>query len=84
MMIAVCAHPAQSASFQAERAEEGESVFHPFRALEATMREQAVIAEADAESAGDPDQSDEGPERRPGEGKRGQQCSGVNNNGANE
>ena len=54
MVNAVRRHPEDRSAFEGERAADCEEYIHPFRRLVAAMRQQAVIAHADAERAGDP------------------------------
>jgi hypothetical protein len=52
MMNAVDSNPEDRSAFERERGADSEEVFNPLGSLEAAMREQAVIADADAEVDG--------------------------------
>ena len=54
MVNAVRGHPENRAAFESERRENGQDIFQPFGNFVSAMREQAVIAHADAQAGGDP------------------------------
>src|SRR5260370_25424751 len=54
MMNAMRRHPEERASFQRQGSAYGQKIFDPFVSLVSAMREQAVIAHADAQAAGHP------------------------------
>src|SRR4029077_4392487 len=76
MMPAMDRHPAGGGILQAADAQDREAMLEPFRAIEAAMGEQAVIAEVDAQGSEDITagnrQRDPGPAEEPGqEGQQG-------------
>ena len=54
MMHAVRGHPEDRPALERQRGAGGEEILKPLGALETAMRQQAVIAESDAETAGYP------------------------------
>ena len=58
MVNAMRGDPEDRPAFERERAADGQEVLDPLRRLVAAMRQQAVVAHADAERAGDPPQDE--------------------------
>ena len=58
VMHAMSSNPEDGPAFESERAADREEILHPFGSLVAAMGEQAVVAHADAEAAGDPPEQD--------------------------
>src|SRR5579862_5040650 len=56
VMYAVCRHPEKRAAFQRQRGAERQEILHPFMGLEAAMREQTVISNADSQASRNPPQ----------------------------
>ena len=79
MMAAVRRDPGDWSALQRENAEEGEEVLDRLWHLQAAMREQAVIAEGDADAPRDVTEDEENANRAPGEECRneGEQCNQV-------
>jgi hypothetical protein len=71
MMNAMVGAPGNRPSFQSERAAQSQKVFDRFRGFEPAMGEQAMIANADAQAAGEPPQKDGDSERGPTEVEKG-------------
>ena len=67
MMDAVRGDPEDRSAFERERAADRQEIFHPLRSLVAAVRQQAVIAHADAQAAGNPPQEHRDEECLPGE-----------------
>src|SRR5271165_5982487 len=67
VMNAMRGYPGDGAAFKSERAASGEKILHPFRSFVAAMREQAVVAHADSQAAGNPPHDDANDQRFPGE-----------------
>src|SRR4029434_9181464 len=77
VMTAMRRDPGDRASFESERAAYSQKVLDPFRGFESTVSEEAVIANADAEAAGDPPHQDGDFERGPTEIEKGQSRADV-------
>src|SRR5580700_3366117 len=75
MVHAVGGDPGNGAAFDGQRATGSQDVFDEFRSLVAAMREQAVIANADAQAAGNPPHDDGENEGLPGEKEEGAEGS---------
>jgi len=56
VMDAVRRHPEKGATFQCQRGAEGNEIFEPLIGLESAVREQPVIRNANAKTAGNPPQ----------------------------
>lgn len=56
MMLTVGGDPEDRSAFESECAADGEEILEPARCFVAAMREEAVVAHANAEAAGDPPQ----------------------------
>ncbi len=54
VMNAVRGHPENGSAFERERPANGQKILDPFRGFVPAMREQAVVAHADAQTAGNP------------------------------
>jgi hypothetical protein len=67
VMEAVRSHPTDRSALQAQGGAGGQKVFHPLGALVTTMREQAVIAHADAEASREPPKKNSQQQRFPAE-----------------
>ena len=65
VMHAVRGDPDDRPAFERERAANGQKIFNPVRSLVSAMRQQPVIAHADAEASGNPIQHDGQGERLP-------------------
>src|SRR5688572_32238612 len=65
MMNAMCRDPLNRAAFERQRSTGDQEVFDWFRNPVRTVRDQAVIAHADAKHAGNPIKYDRGDKRRP-------------------
>ena len=77
VMDAVRGYPEDRAALERERGANGQKIFDPFRNFIAAMREQAVIAHADAEAAGNPPEKNGDEQRLPGKEKQRGDCSDV-------
>jgi hypothetical protein len=66
VMDAVRRHPEKRAAFQRQRGAEGNEIFEPLIGLEATVREQPVIRNANAKAPGHPPQKQRDEKRLPG------------------
>jgi hypothetical protein len=73
MMNAVRGDPEDRAAFQSESGADREHIFEPFGSLIAAMSEQAVITDADTETAGDPEKENREEQGLPGEKENGSQ-----------
>ena len=71
VMDAVRRDPEDGAAFEGERGADRQEIFHPLGSFVAAMREQAVVAHADAEAAGNPPQEKRQKKRLPGEEEQG-------------
>ena len=69
MMNAVRRYPENRAALERQRGTPGEEIFHPLRRLISAMRQQPVIAHADAKAAGNPPKKNGYEERLPGKEK---------------
>src|SRR6267142_2495594 len=67
MMHAMRGHPGNRPAFDRERAAGRQNIFDPFRSFVPAMRQQAVIAHADAETAAHPIRDNSENESFPGE-----------------
>ena len=71
MVHAMRRHPGDRAAFEGQSSANGEEVFHPFRCLVAPMREQPVVAHADAKTPNNPRKQYRQRKRLPSEEKQG-------------
>ena len=65
MMHAMSGNPEDGSAFECECAADGEEVLEPSGSFVAAMREEAVVAHADAEASGDPPEKHGDEERLP-------------------
>ena len=56
VMDSMCCDPEDRPAFECQSGADRQSVFHPFRRLVASVREQSMIAHADAQTNGNPPQ----------------------------
>ena len=68
-MDAVRSHPENRTAFESQRGADGQEIFNPLRSFVAAMREQAMVAHADAPAAGHPPQQQRYEQRFPCEEK---------------
>ena len=66
VMDAMRRYPEKRSAFQRQRGAEGDEIFEPLISLEAAMREQPVISNADAQAAGNPPQKQRDEKSLPG------------------
>src|SRR5258708_36875693 len=69
MMNAMRGHPENRSALEGESGAPGQKIFHPLRRLVSAMRQQTVIAHANAEASGNPPQEHGDEERLPGKEK---------------
>src|SRR5271155_575146 len=67
MMDAMRSHPENRTAFERQRGAQCQKIFHPLGSLVAAMRQQPVVAHADAPASGHPPQQQRNEERFPGE-----------------
>jgi hypothetical protein len=65
VMKPVCSHPEDGSAFESEGAAHHQEILKPPGALESAMGEQAMVAEADPKTAGQPVQEESGKECGP-------------------
>src|SRR5271156_314619 len=70
MMDAVRGHPENRAALERQRGADGQEVLNPLGSLVAAMRQQAMVAHADAPTAGHPPEQQRNEKRLPGEEKQ--------------
>src|SRR5579864_5456075 len=70
MVNAVRGYPENRPAFKRQHGAERQQIFHPLRRLKSAMREQAMVAHADARAARHPPQKDPDQQRLPREEKK--------------
>src|SRR5690349_6582502 len=82
MMDAMRGHPGDGTALECQSSADGQKIFHPLGGLVPAVREQAMVAHADAQASRDPPKNDGQSEGLPGEEK--QRCDRADVKGQHE
>src|SRR5256885_9152991 len=77
MMNAMSCNPENRSTFKCQSCANRQEIFHPLRSLVSAMSEQAMVAHADAETAGNPPQEASNEKRLPGKEEQCCNCADV-------